>query len=86
MEFVTAPLSPAAQDKWYESPFPVVIRRCGQDYEAAQVISDGLSNGWTVLSHNVVATPSMGIWILVLILSRRTEHVITFVKRGTEQV
>jgi hypothetical protein len=73
-----------AAEKWYEAPSGVVIRRYASDNYAAEEIAAALQNGWAVLSHNIAATPSLGVWFFILALFRRTEHVITFVKASAD--
>lgn len=67
---------------WYETAQGVLVLRRKTDDGAAQAIVDGMDNGWTLLSHNIVSEPRMLLLFVILgVLSNRAEHILTFAKR-----
>ena len=70
------------QTPWYQNEQGVLVLRRKTDDGAAQAVVDGMDNGWTLLSHNILSEPRILLLILLLgIFRNRTEHVLTFAKR-----
>jgi hypothetical protein len=66
---------------WHDRDQGVVVLRRKSDDDVAVAIVDGIENGWTLVSHNVVQVPQT-VWFILFfgIMSSRTVHVLTFTK------